>query len=397
MVECGGLENHCAAMYRGFESLSLRTNPNFKLGFFIFVDMRKIHQNINIANTLEGEFYNSRDIFLESIEKIFANSWLLITDINSISNQKNAFPFMYMDKLLPEPLLLIKNEDLKCFSNVCTHRGNILIDKPCFINKNITCNYHGKQFDTDGKFKYMPKCEGMINFPSAEDNLKQIPVEKWRQFIFTSLNPKIKFEQLIQEMDNRIGWMPIEDFKYREDLSKKYLVSANWALYCDNYLEGFHIPFVHEGLNSVLDFNNYDVEIFKYSNLQIGIANDNDICFDIPKESIDYGKKIAAYYFWVFPNMMFNFYPWGLSLNLVNPVSINKTEVVFKSYVWDESKLNVGAGADLDKVELEDEEIVERVQIGTRSRFYKHGRFSPTMEKGVHHFHTLISNAMNLK
>ena len=24
VVECGGLENHCTAMYRGFESLSLR-------------------------------------------------------------------------------------------------------------------------------------------------------------------------------------------------------------------------------------------------------------------------------------------------------------------------------------------------------------------------------------
>ena len=53
-------------------------------------------------------------------------------------------------------------------------------------------------------------------------------------------------------MDNRVGWMPIEDFKYREDLSKKYLVNANWALYCDNYLEGFHIPFVHGGLNKTL-------------------------------------------------------------------------------------------------------------------------------------------------
>ena len=69
--------------------------------------------------------------------------------------------------------ILSIDSTIKCFSNVCTHRGNILIDKPCFINKNITCNYHGKQFDTDGKFKYMPKCEGMINFPSAEDNLKQ--------------------------------------------------------------------------------------------------------------------------------------------------------------------------------------------------------------------------------
>ena len=359
--------------------------------------MRKINSNINIANTLEGEFYNSHSNFMQSLENIFANNWLIVTETKNLNEKQNAYPFMYLNKLLPEPLLLVKNKEIKCFSNVCTHRGNILIDKPCLIKKRITCNYHGKQFDINGNFKFMPKCEGMMNFPSKEDDLKQIPVKQWRQFIFTSLNPKIKFDHLIKDMDQRIGWMPIEKFKFREDLSKKYIVNANWALYCDNYLEGFHIPFVHEGLNSVLDFNNYDVEIFQYSNLQIGIASDNDICFNLPKESIDYGKKIAAYYFWVFPNMMFNFYPWGLSLNLVNPISINKTEVTFKSYVWDESKLNIGAGADLDKVELEDEEIVERVQIGTGSRFYKHGRFSPTMEKGVHHFHTLISDAMNFK
>ncbi|MAW30589.1 MAG: choline monooxygenase [Flavobacteriales bacterium] len=359
--------------------------------------MRKINSNINLANTLEGEFYNSHSSFMQSVDNIFANNWLIVTDTRNLNEKQNVYPFMYLNKLLPEPLLLIKNKEIKCFSNVCTHRGNILIDKPCLIKKNITCNYHGKQFDLNGNFKFMPKCEGMMNFPSKEDDLKQIPVKRWRQFLFTSLNPKIKFDHLIKDMDKRIGWMPIEKFKFREDLSKKYIVNANWALYCDNYLEGFHIPFVHEGLNSVLDFNNYDVEIFEYSNLQIGIASDNDICFNLPKESIDYGKKIAAYYFWVFPNMMFNFYPWGLSLNLVNPISINKTEVTFKSYVWDESKLNIGAGAELDKVELEDEEIVERVQIGTGSRFYKHGRFSPTMEKGVHHFHTLISNAMNFK
>ena len=65
------------------------------------------------------------------------------------------------------------------------------------------------------------------------------------------LNPKIKFDLIMNDMDKRIGWMPIENFKFRNDLSKKYIVNANWALYCDNYLEGFHIPFVHEGLNSV--------------------------------------------------------------------------------------------------------------------------------------------------
>ena len=395
MVECGGLENHCAAMYRGFESLSLRTNPNFKLGFFIFVDMQKIHQNINIANTLEGEFYNSRDIFLESIEKIFANSWRLITDINIISNRKNAFPFMYMDKLLPEPLLLIKNKDLKCFSNVCTHRGNILIDKPCFIKKNITCNYHGKQFDTDGKFKYMPKCEGMINFPSAEDNLKQIPVEKWRQFIFTSLNPKIKFEQLIQEMENRIGWMPIEDFKYREDLSKKYLVSANWALYCDNYLEGFHIPFVHKDLTKVLDIDKYKCELYENYNLQIGYASEGEEFFQLPENHIDFGNKISAYYYWIYPNIMLNFYPWGLSINIVTPLDINRTKVSFIQFMLDETKYYSGAGGMIDKVEREDEFVVEQVSKGLESRYYSTGRFSPTKELTIHHFHRLISESLN--
>jgi choline monooxygenase len=52
--------------------------------------------------------------------------------------------------------------------------------------------------------------------------------------------------------------------------------------------------------------------------------------------------------------------------------------------------MNIGAGADINKVELEDEEIVQRVQKGVKSRYYKNGRFSPSMEKGVHHFHLLI-------
>ena len=90
--------------------------------------------------------------------------------------------------------------------------------------------------------------------------------------------------------------------------------------------------------------------------------------------------------------MMFNFYPWGLSINIVKPISINFTKVEFRSYVWDESKLSKGAGSDLDKVEKEDEEIVELVQKGVASRYYDKGRFSPSMEQGVHHFHRLISD-----
>ncbi len=196
-------------------------------------------------------------------------------------------------------------------------------------------------------------------------------------------------------MDKRVGWMPIEKFVFDPNASRDYLVKANWALYCDNYLEGFHIPFIHKDLAKTLDYSKYSTEISRFSNLQIGIASGGEHCFDLPEKSPDYGKEVAAYYFWIFPNMMFNFYPWGLSLNIIKPLNPKLTKVEFRTYIWDKSKLEHGAGSILDKVEREDEDIVKQVQKGVSSRFYKHGRFSPKMEKGVHHFHSLITEFIN--
>ena len=93
--------------------------------------------------------------------------------------------------------------------------------------------------------------------------------------------------------------------------------------------------------------------------------------------------------------MMFNFYPWGLSVNVVKPISINKTKVSFLTYVYDEEKFADGAAAMIDKVEREDEFVVEGVHKGVQSRFYTTGRFSPTREEGVHHFHRLLAEYIN--
>ena len=111
--------------------------------------------------------------------------------------------------------------------------------------------------------------------------------------------------------------------------------------------------------------------------------------FNLPENHVDF-EKIAAFYYWLFPNMMFNFYPWGLSINIVKPIEIDKTQVLFITYVYDETKLDRGAGALLHKVEEEDEFVVEGVHKGLKSRYYKAGRFSPTREQGVHHFHLYL-------
>ena len=51
--------------------------------------------------------------------------------------------------------------------------------------------------------------------------------------------------------------------------------------------------------------------------------------------------------------MMLNFYPWGLSVNVVKPKSPEYTEIEYFTYIWKKELMGEGAGADLDKVELE--------------------------------------------
>jgi choline monooxygenase len=221
-----------------------------------------------------------------------------------------------------------------------------------------------------------------------------LPLFRWGNWLFCSLNPTSHAETGLTDMINRVSWLPINEFIFMPELSKTFNVRAHWALYCENYLEGFHIPFVHAGLNDVLDFGNYTTELFSYSSLQLGMAKDEEDCFQLPSSSPDYGRKLAAYYFFVFPNMMFNFYPWGLSVNIITPISLEQTKVSFYTYIWNETRYNTGAGSGLDSVELEDEEVVESVQKGIRSRFYRQGRYSVTREQGTHHFHSILASML---
>lgn len=347
-----------------------------------------INPNIAQAKTLASDFYTDEKYFHESKDKIFARSWQLVGWTDEIQNLK---PVTVLEDFLDEPILIARNgAQLHCLSNVCTHRGKILVEEACEANK-IRCGYHGRRFDLSGKFLSMPEFENAENFPSRKDNLPEIPFAKFDKFLFASVNPFAQFEEFTAPVRERLDWLNLGDFKFDENLSRDYFVNAHWALYCENYLEGFHVPFVHQSLNQAIDYGSYRTETFRFSSLQIGVAKANEDVIDLPDSS----EKIAAFYFFMFPNLMLNFYPWGLSVNIVKPLQPDLTKVSYLTFVADESKLNQGAGADLHRVELEDQTVVESVQKGIRSRFYERGRYSPSREQGTHHFHRLIVEFMN--
>jgi choline monooxygenase len=355
-----------------------------------------VDPNIAKAKTLDTDFYTSAVHLEAAKEKIFAPSWQFIGSKEMVKFTGDVQPFTLLEGYSNEPLMLTHDKEgiVHCLSNVCTHRGNLVAYKACSKANTLRCKYHGRLFDLDGKFVSMPEFKEVENFPCEDDHLTKLPLFHWGNLLFTSLHPKDDGHIYFQEMMERLHWLPIQEFVHHADLDKTFEVDANWALYCENYLEGFHIPFVHAALNAALSFGDYTTELYAKSSLQLGIGKDNEDCFDLPESSEDYGKNVAAYYFWVYPNMMFNFYPWGLSINVVSPLGVNKTKVEFITYMWKEDHYDKGAGSNLDKVEMEDEEIVENVQKGILSRFYKHGRYSVTRESGTHHFHRLIAESM---
>lgn len=355
-----------------------------------------IDPDIRRASTPPSSLYTDPGVFALCRERVFAPSWQLVADTDRVKAPGQVHPFTLLEGTLDEPLLLTRDGDdqLHCVSNVCTHRGNLVCEHDG-VQPFLRCRYHGRRFALDGRFHSMPEFDQVEDFPGVADDLPPVDFGLWGKFVFASLAPDVPLDRLLAPMATRCEGLPLDQATLDPARCRDYLVNANWALYCDNYLEGFHIPYVHQGLAGALDYGEYRTELFERASLQIGIASGAEDVFELPASSPDHGRRVAAYYFWLFPNTMFNVYPWGVSVNVVQPLAVDRTKVSFLSYVWDPQRLDRGAGTALDRVEREDEVVVESVQRGVRSRLYDRGRYSPTREQGVHHFHGLLAAALD--
>ena len=346
-----------------------------------------IDPDIRSARSLPSEAYTSPTWFDRIRERVLARTWHLVADAERLSPGR-VLPCTLLEHCLDEPMVLTRDAAgaLHALSNVCTHRGNLVVNEEGEA-QGLRCRYHGRRFSLDGRFLSMPEFEGVAGFPSTADDLARVPMGRLDRFVFSSVDPAMSFDDLVAPLRARLPAQALGPMTFAPERSRDYQVAANWALYCDNYAEGFHIPFVHSGLAAVVDYGSYETELQRWGTLQIGRAKDGDDAFE--------GGGVAAYYAFLFPATMLNFYPWGLSVNVVRPLAVDRTAISFLTYVRDPSRLASGAGADLHRVEMEDEAIVEAVQRGVRSRRYRAGRYSPSRETGVHHFHRLLAEMMN--
>lgn len=351
-----------------------------------------IHPDIARAELPPAWLYSDPEVLALARERLFARTWQLAGDTSQIGAPGSISPFRLLPGCLDEPLLWTRDSagDVHCLSNVCTHRANLVVNSPGRA-AHLRCGYHGRTFDLAGRMRASPEFEGAQDFPSPRDDLQPAAWARLGNLLFAAVDPAFPFDALIADVRRRLAWLPLERAAFDAGRSRDYAVRANWILYCDNYLEGLHVPFVHASLNAALDFQRYRTDLYRWSSVQIGAAEPEVEALEPPDGAPEAGQRVAAYYAFLFPNTMVNVYPWGLSLNVVTPVAIDRSVIAYRTYVWDERLIARSAGAELDRVEHEDEAVVEAVQQGMRARLFRRGRYSPAREQAVHHFHGLLA------
>lgn len=351
-----------------------------------------VDPDVTRAHTLPGSVWADPAQWREILDKVLARSWHLLAHDAELT-QGALLPRALLPGSLDEPVLLTRSDTTRVCSNVCTHRGALLVDAPAVGVGSIRCRYHGRRFGLDGRLLAAPGFEGAQDFPAARDDLPAVPHARWGPLHFASVDPAIPFERLRGPMRDKLDFYGLDDLVLDPLRSRTYTVDAHFGLYVENYLEGFHVPFVHPGLARSLDVSTYRTEAWEWSSLQTGFAAPGAPTLDLPAGHPDAGRAVAAYYAFLFPCTMLNFYPWGLSINVVEPRGPTQTAVRFLSYVRPGGP---GADPDLHTIELEDEAVVTSVQRGVGARLYRGGRFAPRHEQAVHQFERALQGLLAL-
>jgi phenylpropionate dioxygenase-like ring-hydroxylating dioxygenase large terminal subunit len=340
------------------------------------------------ARTIPAAWYHEPALADAERRRVFGDSWVAVGRADQVAGPGSFFTL----DLAGEPLVILRDDrgTLRGFFNVCRHRGARVACEEQGALTRLRCRYHGWTYDLQGRLRGTPEFDGVAEFAREANGLPPVTVAQWGPLVWAHLGdcpPPI--EEWVAPLAARgfDAMMAPLHFAGRQE----YRLACNWKVFVDNYLDGgYHINTVHLGLASVLDYSKYRTEIDRHASVQVA---------PMEKRSGGVGEVRtgeAAYYVWVFPNLMLNLYEGVMDTNLVLPDGPGHCRVIFDFYFADVSSeeakaYNKRSMAVAHQVQLEDVGICEEVQRGLSSASYDTGRFSVKREAGGYHFHQLLA------
>ncbi len=361
--------------------------------------LNEITQNFSnqkpVASGLPAYAYTSEDYWLVEQQTLFANSWVFAGFAHELKNIGDVVPF----NIAGLPIFLIRSSEhkIKAFHNVCRHRCLKLIDKRGNVGPRIRCPYHSWVYGLDGELKSTPFFAGSEQhtpdgFDLSQHPLAEINCEVWFDWIFINLSTApTSFEHHIQPLKKRLADVdfnqvkPVATVEFGE-------VKCNWKLLLENFIEPYHVQFVHSSTTDQPLKDHYTV-IDEHC---LGSAVDIDDNGEDKKENT---LAVSSLYLTLFPNFVFGrYFPDQMGVHLDIPISVNRTQQKRVIYTTDgnlRSEEEISSLKTLwHDVHKEDHEMCERLQQGRASPLAERGGLlSPHWEDSVRRFQELALNA----
>ncbi len=359
--------------------------------------LKDFNKNIQPLRGLPGAAYTSE--YFRQLEKsqIFSNTWVFIGFAHQIPKPGDAFPISVAD----QPLFAVrnKNNEVTAFHNVCRHRNLQLIDEPANCGRMIRCPYHSWTYDLEGQLRGTPYFGGdattpVDGFDMNEHNLLAVNCRVWHDWIFVNLdkNPE-PFEDFLAPLkkvlaDNDVTqYKPVAMVEFGE-------VACNWKLLMENFIEPYHVQFVHKTTTDQPLEDHYPV-------IEGGcLGSAVDLSEEQAAKAGEGTLGVTSRYLTLFPNFVMGTYqPDQLGIHLNIPISAETTKQYRVIYVHKDSSYSEEQIEQLKtlwhSVHLEDHEMCERLQKGRHSEIAKKGGLlSPHWETSVRKFQELVAKAI---
>ena len=375
-----------------------------------------VSNSIEKAHGLPNECYLEGEYTAIERKKLFEDRWVAVGVASSLPNPGDAKPF----DLLGIPLIILRDKDnkIRVFHNVCSHRGYKLLHKACRLKNVIRCPYHSWSYDLKGDLVATPHLGGINqheheDFEKSKSNLKEVRSAIWIDLIMVNIsNNEVSFEEYIKTLEDR--W---SEFWTKEDQQMIYhandygyfLLKAkcNWKFAVENYCESYHLPFVHPGLNSYSKIDDH----YHIQGLPNRFAGQGTVVYNPRFENDEefptfpgWNKKKERYaeYVALFPNVMLGIHKDHYYAYWLEPISHNYTkEHMEVYYVGEEAALSNKYKSLREQnykqwhsIQSEDLMIIEGMQEGRNSPVYNGGNFSPVLDNPTHHFHKWVATSL---
>lgn len=202
----------------------------------------------SVRSGLGPEAYTCQSAFEDEVRRIFAPAWRHVAFTHELASPGDVLPL----ELAGMPIVLVRDHlgAIRCFHNVCRHRGTLLVPEPCAGRAVITCRYHGWAYGLDGGLRSTPYFGGGRDelpdgFAKSEHSLIPVACAVWHGWIFVNLDGNARpFGDYVAPLAGRVAHVPFSRLRHLATLDLG-VVKANWKLIMENSLENYHVPFVH--------------------------------------------------------------------------------------------------------------------------------------------------------